>query len=333
MRMSIFIESEIPLHINILILPETSMMCLAAVLEPMRAVNRITGRNLFKWHITTLDGASIELSSGIAIAVDGKFYRDLEGDLMMLMAGLNHDHYIGDNDIIDIKQVAQNHTAIAGIEAGAWLLAHAGLLNNKRATTHWEDLEDFAAAYPLIDVVNDRSVVDGDILTTAGSTPTIHLMLSLIQARYGFPTAIEVSAIFIYENSNHYSDKQHIVSLNSILKKSDLVAQAISLMEQFLDEPLTVDNLACRLSVSIRKLEKDFLKTIGKSPGTYYRELRARNACRLVVDTSLDIREIAIRTGFTSLPSFSRCFKRIYKHSPTQYRQLHSGLAVNLHSD
>ena len=300
------------------------MMCLAAVLEPMRAVNRITDQNLFGWSITTLSGDGINLSCGINITADDKFSRHLKGDLMLLMAGLNHSHHITESDFKVIRQAAKNHTSIAGIEAGAWLLAHTGLLNNKRATTHWEDLEDFAEAFPLINVANDRCVIDGNLFTTGGSTPTIDLMLSLIQTRYGYPIAIEASAIFIYENSNHHSDEQHIVSLSSIFKKSDLVAKAISAMEKFLDEPLTVDDLANRLGVSTRKLEKDFLKAIGKTPGTYYRELRARNACRMIVNTSLDIREIAVRTGFTSLPSFSRCFKKIYKLSPIQYRQLHT---------
>ncbi len=297
------------------------MLCLAAVLEPMRAVNRIIGRSLFDWNITTLNGDSINLSCGIKIAADERFSSHLKGDLLLLMAGLNYGHHVTKSDFKVIRHTAKNHISIAGIEAGAWLLAHTGLLNNKRATTHWEDLEDFTETFPLINVVDDRCVIDGNFFTTGGSIPTIDLMLSLIQARYGYPIAIEASAIFIYENSNHHSDKQHIVSISSILKKSDLVAKAISTMEQHLDEPLTVVDIANRLNVSTRKLEKDFLKAIEKTPGNYYRELRARSACRMIVNTSLDIREIAVRTGFTSLPSFSRCFKRIYKLSPIQYRQ------------
>ena len=72
-------ESNSPLKINILILPDTSMMCLAAILEPMRAVNRITGQNLFDWKITTLTGESINLSCGIVICADEKFSSNLKG--------------------------------------------------------------------------------------------------------------------------------------------------------------------------------------------------------------------------------------------------------------
>ena len=142
LRMSVFAESNSPLKINVLILPDTSMMCLAAILEPMRAVNRIADQNLFDWRITTLNGGSINLSCGIAICADEKFSSNLNGDLLLLRAGLNHSQHIGKNDLKQIRQASHNHAATGGIEAGAWLLAHIGLLNNRPATTHWEDLDE-----------------------------------------------------------------------------------------------------------------------------------------------------------------------------------------------
>jgi transcriptional regulator GlxA family with amidase domain len=321
LRMSIFIESEKPLKINILVLPETSMMCLAAVLEPMRVVNQIMGSHLLDWSITTLDGASVTLSCGITISADEIFSQTLEGDLMLLMAGMHYGRYMDRIDFIHVRQAAQNHRSVGGIESGAWVLAHTGLLNDKRATTHWENIEDFAVSFPSTEVVNDRFVIDGNFFTTGGSTSTIDLMLSLIQIRYGTSIATEASAMFIYESLNQSYDKHHIVSTTAIFNKPNLVAKAIRLMEQSLDEPKAIADLAKALKVSKRKLEIDFVRAIEKTPGVYYRELRARNASRMIANTSLDIREIAIRTGFSSLSNFSRCFKNIYQVSPIQYRQ------------
>lgn len=323
LRMTVFVKSEKPLKTNILIMPETSMMCLAAVLEPMRVVNRITDSKFFEWKITTLNGASINLSCGIKISADEMFSQNLEGDLLLLMAGLHPNQHMERSDFIHVRQAAQNHKSIGGIEAGAWLLAKTGLLKNKRATTHWEDLEDFANSFPSIEAVDDRFVIDGNLFTTGGSTPTIDLMFSLIQTRYGIPIATEASAMFIYESLSQSYDKQHIVSTSTIFKKSNLVARAIRAMEQGLDEPKTIDDLASLLGVSKRKLEIDFVKSIKKTPGVYYRELRTRVASRMIANTSLGIREIAIRTGFSSLSNFSRCFKNIYMVSPIQYRQDH----------
>jgi transcriptional regulator GlxA family with amidase domain len=89
LRMSVFTGSANPLKINVLILPDTSVMCLAAILEPMRAVNRITGQNLFDRRTISLNGGSVELSCGITICADEKFSPNLNGDLLLLMDCVN----------------------------------------------------------------------------------------------------------------------------------------------------------------------------------------------------------------------------------------------------
>ena len=99
------------------------------------------------------------------------------------------------------------------------------------------------------------------------------------------------------------------------------MAMAIQLMEQHIDAPLRVAQIAERLSLSVRTLENLFRNTLDVSPGLYYRRLRLQTARRLVVDTRLPLREIALRTGFNSLPAFSRLFKDYYQISAARYRQ------------
>ena len=78
-----------------------------------------------------------------------------------------------------LRRVARQARAVGGVEAGTWLLGHAGLLEGRAATTHWEDMEDFAAAFPGADVRPDRYVIDGPVFTTGGASPTFDLMLHL----------------------------------------------------------------------------------------------------------------------------------------------------------
>src|SRR3546814_14159142 len=78
-----------------------------------------------------------------------------------------------------------------GVEAGSWLLARAGLLDGRAATTHWEDLEDFAARFPEVAVRPDRFVIDGRRFTSGGASPTFDLMLPLIRSRFGYPRSEE----------------------------------------------------------------------------------------------------------------------------------------------
>src|SRR5690349_13523407 len=80
---------------------------------------------------------------------------------------------------------ARSARAVGGVEAGTWLLARAGLLEGRTATTHWEDMEDFSAAFPGVDVRPDRYIIDGPVFTTGGASPTFDLMLALVRARLG----------------------------------------------------------------------------------------------------------------------------------------------------
>jgi transcriptional regulator GlxA family with amidase domain len=92
-------------------------------------------------------------------------------------------------------------------------------------------------------------------------------------------------------------------------------------MEKQIDETVSISTIAKKLNLSVRMLEYLFAQTLGVSPGAFYLRLRLQTARRLVIDTRLSMREIAIRSGFNSLPSFSRMFKRYYRQSPGASRK------------
>lgn len=296
------------------------MMSLASTLDTMRAANRIASRELFRWKIVTLDGEPANLTCNIPIAADSKFDDQASGDALFVIAGFNHQKHVGKPGLKLINQVSRRFDTVGGIEAGSWLLAGCGLLNHKAATTHWEDREEFAMQFPRVQLKTDRFVIDGQVFTTGGASPTFDFMLYLIRVRYGFPLALEVSSAFIYDSSHSATDTQPLVSLGSLVQREPRVAAAIHLMEQNIDETISVVEIAQQLKLSVRMLEYLFAQTMDISPGAFYRHLRLQTARRLVVDTRLRMQEIAIRTGFNSLPSFSRMFKNYYQQSPVECR-------------
>src|SRR3546814_19532708 len=99
-----------------------------------------------------------------------------------------------------------------GVEAGSWLLARAGLLDGRAATTHWEDLEDFAARFPEVAVRPDRFVIDGRRFTSRGASPTFDLLLHLIRSRFGYPPALEAASVFVYADAHAATDPPPLVS-------------------------------------------------------------------------------------------------------------------------
>ncbi len=319
--MTIFTASDQSIEVVLLLIPESSMMSLASTLDTMRAANRISNKVLFHWKIITLDGKPADLTCGIPVTPIGALNEDLTGDALFLIAGFNHQKYLTKKNQLLIKQVSRNFKVVGGIEAGSWILARCGLLNQKAATTHWEDQEEFASQFPFVNLKPDRFVIDGKFFTTGGASPTFDFMLYLIRTRYGYPLALEVSSAFIYDGVHSATDTQPLVSIGMLENKEPRVAAAIQIMEQHIDEVISMIKIAEQLNLSVRMLEYLFNQTLNFTPGAYYRRLRLQTARRMVVDTRLKLQEIAIRTGFNSLSSFSRMFKQYYQQSPSQCRR------------
>lgn len=319
--MNIFSPAEESLHVTLILLPDSSMMSLASALDTMRAANRIASRALFDWQIVTLDDQQAVLTCGIPVAPQKKITEVCGGDMLMVIAGFNQQKHANKQQLKFIKQLSQRFHAVGGIEAGSWLLARCGMLDGREATTHWEDQEEFTTRFPRVRLKADRFVIDDNIFTTGGASPTFDFMLFLIRSRYGYPLALEVSSAFIYDGTHSATDTQPLVSLGMLANNEPRIAAAIQIMQKHIDETIPVDAIASQMNISVRMLEYLFAKTLNLSPGAYYRRLRLQTARRLVVDTRLQLQEIAIRTGFNSLSAFSRLFKQVYLESPGQCRR------------
>lgn len=318
--MDVFLPSNAPLSVTVLVLPGSSMMSVACTIDPLRAANRMAHGTIFDWAVHTLDGASALLSCGLPLSIDSKFGPAVGGNILIIVAGFDSDLHAGKDAVPKIAKTASKYDCVGGVEAGAWLLARAGLLNGLKATTHWEDLEDFTNSHPEIDVIPDRFVIDGKYFTTGGASPTFDLMLHLIRSRRGVAFAMEVASAFIYDEAHTPTDAQMLVSLGHLNTLEPRVANAIRIMESRIDEPVSINSIATEMGMSVRMLENLFLEALKISPGKYYRDLRMQVARRLIVDTKLSVLEIAIRTGFNSLSAFSRSYKNRFGVSPTQSR-------------
>lgn len=296
------------------------MMSVACTIDPMRAANRMAGKAIFNWNVQTLDGLPAVMSCGLPLAPALKFEAGKGADVLIVVAGFDSDRHASKGAVMLIGKAASNFTSVGGVEAGGLILARAGLLNGRLATTHWEDLEDFTDAFPDIDVRPDRYVIDGKFFTTGGASPTFDLMLHLIRSRQGIAFAMGVASAFIYDEAHTPSDAQTIVSLGHLNKIEPRIVNAIKIMEARIDDPMDINDIAQKLHISTRMLENLFEASMKVSPGKYYRNLRLQVARRLVEETKLSAQEIAVRTGFNSLSAFSRSFKNSYGVSPMQAR-------------
>lgn len=317
----VFQPTDQPLEAVILILPDASLMSVAATLDPMRAANRISGQQLYRWRTVSVDGRPVATSCGMGLQVDGALAPSEGCDLLLVVAAFNVRQHATPPVLSALRQAARRARMIGGIEAGSWVLAMAGLLDGRRATTHWEDLEDFAAAFPHVQVIPDRWVVDGRVLTTGGAAPALDCMLALVRARQGKGAALNVASLYVYDEVHLPSDAQPLVSLGRSSRGDQRLAKVIRVMEDHLDSPLPITDIAARLGCSTRTLELLFRGGLETTPAAYYLSLRLQAARRLVVDTALPMAEIAVRTGFPSIASLSRAFRRRFGRPPTAARR------------
>ncbi|MCI2398049.1 GlxA family transcriptional regulator [Aliiroseovarius subalbicans] len=317
---NIFGPESAPLHVGVLVLDSCNMLSLSAVLDPMRAANRRAARDVFRWTLLTPDACPVTLTAGLPVT-GLPLIEAPEMDALFVVAGFQLEEQSTPALLTGLRRQATRVQTLAGIDGGSWILARAGLLNGHKATTHWEDLERFAQEFPEIDAQRDRYVIDGQRTTTGGASPALDMMLHLIRARHGEALAMRVAAAFIYDPVHAGDAPQSLASPARLRARAPKVARAIRMMEQHLDDPPRIAQLAAQVGLTPRHLETRFRAALGTTPGAFFLNLRLSEARRLALDTSQPVAQIALATGFNSQAAFARAFKQAHGQSVSALRR------------
>lgn len=312
-----------PLRVAVLVLEHASLLTLGSTLDPLRCANRHLGYEAFRWTIVSPGLSEVALTCGFTIPAVPDLAAAEGADLLLVIAGFRIGEVATRATIQTIQRISGGIGTIGAVDAGAWVLAKAGLLDGYRATTHWEDLEDFAASFPEVTVVPDRYVVSRNRITAGGAAPAFDMMVGLIRARHGAQVALEVASSFI---TTVLSPSEPQLQVRRGEPGVDArVARAASLMESRIDSPLAVADVARAVGLTARRLEALFRAAYGVTPGAFFLEMRLQAAKRMIVDTRHPLAFIALRSGFSSPASFSRAFGQRFGESPSAFRGKHAG--------
>ena len=314
-------SSDQPLDLDVLVLPETTLILIASVIEPLRAANRLLGKRHYRWRIVSLDGDSVITNSGLPIPAEAAFSPSDRQAPLFVLASYEWRSHATPKLTRQLARAGRTRSMIAGVESGTWFLASSGLLDGRRATTHWEDFDAFEREFGEIELVRDRFVVDGKRITTGGSLPTLDLMLEIIRQRQGYSLALEVSRSFIYDPAGGDDPRYRTPSTSNLRALDSRVADAVSLMEDRLEHPLTLERIAKMVGVTPRHLQSLFKSCLGVTPHTHYQALRLNAARRMVIETRLPVADIAAASGFGSAPAFARCYRGRFGESPSETRR------------
>ena len=319
-------NSSAPFRVAVILVPGFALMSFASVIEPVRGANRLSGRTLYHWRLYApenemVGGGMVESNSGITVAAASVAELEQESfDIVVVCAASHAEHrrYRAVEELL--RRLARRNVALAAVSTGSFVLARAGLLADRRCTVHWDYADSFAEAFPDIQLCNDLFVVDGSVLTCAGATAALDMMLQLIGAHNGQELARQISGQFLHGGIRAAADDQRRMLLGMGVTNS-VVQKAVSLMEAAIEEPLALTELTRGTGVSQRQLERLCKRYLGATPAQYYVQLRLERARRILRQTDMSVAEVAIACGFVSLSHFAKVYRRHYGCSPREDRK------------
>jgi transcriptional regulator GlxA family with amidase domain len=221
--------------------------------------------------------------------------------------------------LLELRE-ARRGLRMGGLCTASYVLAKAGLLDDKRATIHWENHDAFLEEFEDVELTKSVFVVDGNRLSTAGGTSSIDLMLSLIADDHGEILANAVADQQIYSAIRTDQDTQRLSVPTRIGVRHPKLSQVIHMMEANIEDPISPSILASDVGMSTRQLERLFKKYLQAVPSRYYLDLRLQQARRLLRDSDQPVGEIALATGFSSAAHFSTAYRHHFGVSPREER-------------
>lgn len=318
-----------PHHVAMLTFPDAQILDVIGPLEVFSRAGRLItdegrrGPPPYSIEILARDAGPVVASSGIAV-VANRSWRALRGgiDTLFVSGGLGVDAALQDRALVGwLRRMARRVTRLASVCTGAFLLAEAGLLDGKRAVTHWHACERLAARYPQVSVDPDPIFVRaGRVLTSAGVTAGMDLALALVEEDHGAAVARQVARELVLFLKRPGGQSQFSEQLQTQLADRAPLAELQAWMSDHLAADLCVEALARRAAMSPRNFARVFAQSMGTTPGRHVERLRVEAARRRLEETDAGVDEIAAQCGFGTRESMRRAFARTLRVSPSAYR-------------
>lgn len=312
-----------PSHFLFLLIPEFSLYGLVPAIEALRIANQNSEATLFRWHLVSVDGLPVRASCGMTIEVEGRASSISDHGAVVVCAG-NHPLRYADRKTLNWLTYVERHgKTLMSIDSGSFILAEAGLLNGYRATVHSEVLPLFQETYPEVFATEALFITDRNRTTCAGGIAALDLMLHIIQTLHGHELAHVVASGFVHVR--RHEPKLSGVPSSRIWDASGdrRIQRVIKLMEEHIQVPIGLKELAEKSHQSTRQLERTVHKRFGLTPSQLYARIRLDAARVHLFHGKLRVKEIADLCGFASASTFCRAFRDCFGASPLEYRRHH----------
>jgi transcriptional regulator GlxA family with amidase domain len=307
--------------VGILLVPDFALMSYASAVEPFRAANRLSGRDLYQWRHITTDGEPVRASNGVQIVPEDAVGDIVDFDLLIVCAGGNPAEFAHSPTLAWLRKVARSGTRIAGVSGGPLIVARAGLLEGYRCTIHWEHIPIFIEEFPRHDLRRSLFEIDRGRLSCSGGTAALDMMHALIEEDHGHELASDVVEWFLHTHVRSGDGPQRMPVRERLAVGDPKLVGVLETMDDNLEYPVSRQELAKIAAVSVRQLERLFKAHLDRSIADHYMELRLRRARVLLVQSTLSVLEVAMASGFISASHFSRAYKTRFGRSPRADRR------------
>jgi transcriptional regulator GlxA family with amidase domain len=313
-------------RIIVVAVPPVDELDLVGPLQVFNSVNRLAGRSIYAIEVvTSADQLTVDGEGGVLTFLAKHHFSKVEGscDSVLLVCGLGSRSMRDATLSAWLNKIAAEVRRLGAVCVGAFLLAEAGLLNNRRATTHWRFGREMASRYPRVSVQHDPLwVKDGNIYTSAGISAGIDLALAWVEEDCGAGLAHEAARELVLFLRRPGGQPQVSISLASQASEMMSIRELQIWIAEHLEKKLSVEDLADRMSMSVRNFERVFTREVGTTPSQYVLQMRVEAARRQLERTGRGLKQVASSVGFGNIDTMRRAFVRVLGITPRRYHQL-----------
>jgi transcriptional regulator GlxA family with amidase domain len=318
-----------PRVVEILAYPAVQLLDVAGPLQVFAPANELTDRNgeppLYAVRVVSASAPLVTASAGLGLVAAPLPPARAALDTLLVAGGPGVHAAAADAVVLQWLRRRAKRARIASVCTGAFLLAAAGLLNGRRAATHWMHCAELARRYPAVRVEPDPIFVrDGAVWTSAGVTAAIDLALALVEEDVGRSLALAVARHLVMFLKRPGGQAQFSAAL-SLQGAEDQFGALHSWMVGRLADDLSLPALARKVGMSERSFSRHYVEATGITPARAVERFRVEAARRLLSDTRLPVKRVAARCGFGSEKTLRRSFLRLLAATPHDYRARFSG--------
>jgi len=312
--------SDAPQTVGLLLVPGFALMSYACVVEPLRAANLIAGRELYRWLHIGPQRTNVTASCGAMVPCSAAVGEVEKLDLLLVCAGGEPATFDDSATFAWLRRLAVSGARIGGVSGGPFILAKAGIMDGIQMTIHWRHAQAVLEAHPNILLTRSLFIIDRNRLTCAGGTAPLDMMHALIAERHGAELARKVSDWFLHTEIRPAQGSQRASLVERYGVHDAKLIAALALMERHPGEPLRRSEVARRIGLSTRQLDRLFAGKLKCSYQNQYRRIRLDRSRELLLQSPATITAIAMACGFASASHFTRVYRENYGTTPSADR-------------